>query len=254
MDYQSAYAIERLTCRGYFLASGASTEIDIGNIANVAIDFGIERKKHYRAERGNKFMDRNDAISSMMQISFTVDEFASPILPLVWAGVVNSNTVQSSATAASFMFTSKKGQVFKSGKFGMFNASLTTPGSKTEGATRALGDYYIIRSSGDVYIPIGSTIADATSCTVTYDVPALTFDNITPLKILNRPGTIRIVGEDDSQQGVGAAVDAVPPARLQLTVPCLLSVDKSGDFKPDDYRDTVLVATGSGFGTLIQLQ
>src|SRR6266542_1583075 len=250
MDYSAAYAKERLTGRGFFKATGATGYTDLGNITLLAADYGIKRKEHFSARRGVLFMDRNDAYASMLKWNVSVDEFVTPTLPFLWAGTANADFVQTIATGATFMFNSTKGLAFDSGKYGLNNASLTTPVSKIEGPT---ADYVIDRGAGKVYIPLSSTIANATACTVTYDAPALTYESIAALSVLNRNGTLEVHGEDDSGAGKGAAADAVPPSRYICTMPCILSIDESGQWKPDDYREAKLVATATSPMTVKRL-
>jgi len=238
MDYGATYSKERHTGRGYFTATGSTNILDLGNIQMYESDFGIKRKEHYSARRGVLSMDRYDAYSSMGAWHITLDEFTTTTLPLFWSGTANANFSQSAGTAATFMFTSKKGAAADVGKYGLNNATLTTPSSKSEP-----GDYIIDRGGGKVYIPLGSTIADATACTVTYDCPALTYDSVTALNTLNRPGSLELQSEDDSQAGIGTGTGAVAPVRYIFTFPCILSIDKSGQFKPDSYREAILIAT-----------
>jgi hypothetical protein len=241
MDYQSAYAKERLTGRGYCALTATPTQyIDLGNVTMFEVDFGIKRKEHFASRRGVLVMDRYDAYAAMAKWMIDLDEFVTPTLPFMWAGSANTNFSQSTATAATFAFTSKKGVWFDVGKYGLNNASLTTPASKTEGIT---ADYLIDRGAGKVYIPLGSTIADSTACVVTYDAPALTYDSIAALSILNRNAIIELHGEDDSQAGKGAGTDAIPPSRYIFSFPGILSVEKSGQFKPEDYRAAQLILT-----------
>jgi hypothetical protein len=239
MDYGTAYTKERLTGRGYFFPTATPTQgLDLGNIQMLESDFGIKRKEHYSARRGVLNMDRYDSYSSMGAWHITVDEFTTPTLALLWGGTANANFTQSSATGSTFMFTSKKGAAFDVGKYGLNNATLTTPVSKVEP-----GDYIVDRAGGKVYIPLASTIADATACTLTYDAPALTYDSVTALNTLNRVGILELQGEDDSQAGIGAGAGAVAPVRYLWNFPCILSIDKSGQFKPDNYRESILIAT-----------
>jgi len=248
MDYGATYSKERLTGRGYFIASGQTAVTDLGNIQMTECDFGIKRKEHFSARRGVLSMDRYDAYSSMGSWKITLDEYTTPTLALLWSGTTNANFSQTVGTAATFMFTSKKGTAANVGKYGLNNASLTTPTLKTEP-----GDYIIDRAGGKVYIPLNSTIADATACTITYDCPALTYDSVTALNTLNRPGTLELQQEDDSQAGIGAGAGAVPPVRYSFQFTCILSVDKSGQYKPDDYRTAEIIATLTAPMTVLRL-
>src|SRR6516165_2363402 len=130
MDYGATYSKERHTGRGYFTATGQTYVTDLGNIQMYESDFGIKRKEHYSARRGVLSMDRYDAYSSMGACNITVDEFTTPTLALLWGGTAQASTTQTAGTASTFMFTSNKGSVFSVGKYGLNNASLTTPMSK----------------------------------------------------------------------------------------------------------------------------
>jgi hypothetical protein len=144
-----------------------------------------------------------------------------------------------------------KGAALDIGKYGLFNASLTTPSSKVEGYT---ADYVIDRGAGKIYFPLTTTIP-AGAGVVTYSCPALTFDSVNALQILNRNGTLEVHGEDDSGQSKDpVAVDAVPPSRYIWSLPSILSADTSGDFKPDDYRKITIKCTATSVMTVKRLQ
>jgi len=250
MDYGATYGKERLTGRGYFTPTGTTNITDLGNIQMFESDFGIKRKEHFSARRGVLAMDRYDAYSSMGAWHITVDEFNTATLPLFWSGTANTSVSQTLVTGGTFMFTSKKGAWASVGKYGLYTASMTTPSSKVEGLT---ADYYIDRGGGKVYIPYSSTIADATAITITYSAPAITYDSVTALNTLNRPGSLELQGEDDSQASIAVATDAVAPVRYVYNFPCILSVDKSGQYKPDNYREAVLIATLTAPMTVLRL-
>jgi hypothetical protein len=248
MDYGATYSKERLTGRGYFTPTAATSVIDLGNLTMFECEFAIKRKEHFANRRGIQTADRFDAYSSMGNWKISLDEYVTPTHPLLWSGSANANVSQTVGTAATFMFTSKKGVAFSVGKYGLNNASLTLPTTKVEGV-----DYIIDRAGGKVYIPLASTIVDATACTLTYDAPVLTYDSVTALNTLNRPGNFELQGEDDSGAGKGAGTDAVPPVRYVWLFPCILSCDKSGQFKPEDYRTSDLIATLTAPMTVLRL-
>lgn len=254
MDYTAAYGKERLSGRGYFTPTGATQGVDLGNVDMFKVEFGIKRKEHFSARRGVQTLDRFDAYASQPLWTITLDEFVSPMLAFAWAGTANANFSQSAGTAATFNFTfatTMKGATLDIGKYGLFNASLTTPASKVEGYT---ADYVIDRAGGKLYFPLSTTIT-AGAGVVTYSAPALTYDSITALNVLNRLGNLEIQAEDDSGQGKDAtATDAVPPVRYLWTIPCILSADESGEFKVDDYRKITVKATATNPMTVKRLQ
>jgi hypothetical protein len=255
MEYQAAYGKERLSGRGYFTPTGATQGVDLGNVDMYKIEFGIKRKEHFASRRGVQTLDRFDAYGSQAVWTLTCDEFVSPLLAYAWAGTKNADIVQAAAPAATFNFTmvaTMKGATLDIGKYGLYSASLTTPAAKVEGYT---ADYVIDRAGGKVYIPLGSTIPNG-ACVVTYSAPAITFDSVTALNVLNRNGNLEIHGEDDSGQGKDAvAVDAVPPVRYLFSLPqCILSADESGEFKVDDYRKVTIKVTATAPMTVKRLQ
>src|SRR5262245_15999631 len=133
MDYTAAYGKERLSGRGYFTPTGATQGVDLGNVDMFKVEFGIKRKEHFSARRGVQTLDRFDAYASQPLWTITLDEFVSPMLAFAWAGTANANFSQSAGTAATFNFTfatTMKGATLDIGKYGLFNASLTTPASK----------------------------------------------------------------------------------------------------------------------------
>ena len=242
MDYGVTYSKERLTGRGYFTATGSTNVIDLGNVQMFESDFGIKRKEHFAARRGVLALDRYDAFSSMGVWHITLDEYVTPMLPLLWSGTANVAFTQAAQPAGTtFMTTLSPGQGANIGFYGLYSASLTSPASKVEGPT---ADYVIDRGGGKLYIPLVSTIAASTACTVTFGAPALTYDSITALTTLNRPGTFELQGEDDSLAGQSTTgTGPIAPVRYIFTFPCILSADKSGQFKPDTFRETILFAT-----------
>jgi hypothetical protein len=254
MDYTNPYSKERLSGRGYFIPTGATQGVDLGNIDMFKIEFGIKRKEHFASRRGVWTLDRFDAYGSQAAWTITCDEFVSPTLAYAWAGSKNADVAQAASPAATFNFTyaaTMKGATLDIGKYGLYTASLTTPSSKVEGYS---ADYVIDRAGGKVYIPLTTTLAPG-ACVITYSAPALTYDSVTALNILNRPGNLELQAEDDSGQGKDSvAPDAVPPVRYIWLLPCILSADESGEFKLDDYRKITFKATATSPMTVKRLQ
>ncbi len=230
MDLGAVAALERLTGRAFFQPSGATSQIDLGNIQTHKFDYDVKRKEHYKNRRGGQVMDRYDAYGMMPKFSIDGDEFASELLPLLFAGTANADTTQTLGTATTVSFTSLKGQTFDLGAFGLTAASVTTPAAKVEGPT---ADYVIDRALGKIYIPRTSSIADASSVVVTFDKPAGTFDSINFGDQLNRLGTMTVYEED--------SFSLIPKTIYVFS--CSLSVDSAGDTKGDDYKKFTLIAT-----------
>jgi hypothetical protein len=258
MDYTNPYSKERLSGRGYFTATGATQGVDLGNVDMMKIAFGIKRKEHFSARHGVQILDRFDAYAAQPVWDITIDEFVSPSLMFAWNATVNPSFVQAATTNSTFSFTmasTLKGGTLDIGKYGLFNCSVTLPvGSWVEGYSN---DFVVDRAGGKLYIPLSSTITNG-AASLTFSCPAITYDSVTALQILNRPGNLEVQAEDDSGQGkpttgTGLA-DAVPPVRYLFTVPCILSADDSGDFKVDDYRKVIVKATATSPMTVKRLQ
>jgi hypothetical protein len=239
MDIGAAAAIERLTGRAYFTAAGATSAIDLGNIQMHKLDYGVKRKEHYKNKRGGMVMDRDDAYGTMPKFTIEGDEFTSAVMPLLFAGTANADATQALATAATVVVTSKKGYTFDLGAYGLTNASVTTPTTKVEGPT---ADYVIDRANGKIYFPSTSSIADATSVTVTFDKPAATFDSVNAFDTLNRLGTLQVIEED--------SFSLIPKTIYNFA--CSLSVDSAGDTKPEDYKKFSLIATITSTFTVLK--
>jgi len=100
-----------------------------------------------------------------------------------------------------------------------------------------------------------TTTITAGAGVVTYSCPALTYDSVTAMQILNRNGNLEVHGEDDSGQGKDpVATDAIPPSRYIYTIPAILSSDESGEWKVDDYRKITFKATATAAMTIKRLQ
>jgi hypothetical protein len=254
MEYSAPYGKERLSGRGYFTPTGSTAIVDLGNVEMFKVAFGIKRKEHFASRRGIQSLDRFDAFSSQAVWDITCDEFVSPSLAYAWNGTYNAAFVQSAGAAATFNFTyaaTMKATWLDIGKYGLFSASVTTPVGKVEGYA---ADYVIDRAGGKLYFPASTTIGVGAGV-VTYSCPALTYDSLQALQILNRVGTLEVQGEDDSGQGKDpVAVDALPPVRYIWTIPCILGTDESGEFKVDDYRKVVIKATATSAMTVKRLQ
>jgi hypothetical protein len=239
MEQLATAAFLRLTGRAFFKPDGETSQIDLGNCDALKLDFNPKRKQHYLTIHGKQVLNRDDAYGADPKWQITVDVFYSPMLPYLYGaalGAANTDISQSAATASTFTFTSKKGRTFDIGKYKLSVASVTTPTTKTEGIT---ADYVIDRVKGKIYIPLASSIADATSVVVTFDCAALSFDSVTAFGQFNFSGTLEIQTEDE--------YDNAP--REVYSMACNLSIDNLGETKVDDYRKVVFIATSTS-GTM----
>lgn len=235
MEYDVTAAPKRITGRGFFQPTGETGFINLGNVTMHKLDFNVKRAERHRARRGVVFRTHNQAYGVQPEFTLEGDEFTTPMLPILFGGTAAADVSQASATAATFAFTSKKGRYFYLGAFKITAASLTTPVSKVEGVDGAPADYLIDRGLGWIYIPLGSSIADATACVATFDKPAITRDSITAFDQLNRAGILRVQEEDTYST----------EPRQDYYFPCELSVEGTGDSKPEGYGKFTLKATST---------
>src|SRR5438128_33666 len=120
MEYLDTAAILRLTGRAFFTPTGQLSAIDLGNCEMVKLDFAPKRKQHYRTIHGKQVLDRDDVYGADPKWNITVDEFATPMLPYLYAATgANTDVTQSAATASTVTFSSKKGRTFDIGKYNL---------------------------------------------------------------------------------------------------------------------------------------
>src|SRR5215831_2906470 len=103
MDYDQVASKERLTGRAYFNPGFAASIvfdcpwIDLGNIQMLSLDYGIKRKEHFKARRGQLIADRFDAYSATPRWTITGDEFTTATLFLIFLGTPAVNVQQTAA-------------------------------------------------------------------------------------------------------------------------------------------------------------
>ncbi len=232
MDYNATAAVERLTGDAFFTPTGQTGQIRIGNIEMHKLDYSPKRKQHFRARRGNLVLDRDDAYGVEPKFTITGDEFTTAILPLLFlATAADADFGQTSATGTSVTFTGSPGLTYDLGALNINTLLMTVPASKVENT-----DYVVDYGKGKLYIPLTSSIAAATSITVTFNKPVVAMDKVTAFTQLNRLGTLEVHEEDE--------YSLVP--KTIYSFPCSLSTDGVGDTKPDDYKKFTLVATLTG--------
>jgi hypothetical protein len=242
MEYDVVASKERLTGRAYFnpgITGGAGITsmpwLDLGNIQLMNLDYGIKRKEHFKARRGILIADRFDAYSATPRWEITGDEFASATLFLIFLGTDGGNITQTAGSTAGQTFTVHKGGIFDTGKFALYNYSVSTG---TSGV-----DWVIDPGPGKLYIPETSSFAENSVKTsgLVYSWPQIVFDQmLPPMSNLNRSGTMQLIEEDDSS---AVAPSGVPAPKTIHDFPVSLSTDSGGQTKVDDYKSFKMIAT-----------
>jgi hypothetical protein len=229
MEYDAVASKERLTGRAFFFETGATGQIDLGNVQLMNLDYAVKRKEHYKARGGKLTADRFDAYSVEPKWEITGDEFASALYPEIFlstAPAILSQTIQT--TNQTMSFSVHVGGVFNIGIFGLTAASVT-------GGTEGIGaDYVIDRGLGKIYIPYSTTFVENTSKTLNYQCPQVNWWQILPpLTTLNKVGTMQVFEEDE--------YTTVPKTIHNFAVS--LSNDSGGQTKVDDYKTFKMIAT-----------
>lgn len=245
MEYDAVAAKERLTGRAYFnpgITGGTGITsmpwLDLGNIQMMSLDYGIKRKEHFKARRGILIADRFDAYSATPRWEITGDEFTSAILFLIFLGTDVGNVSQTHGNnGAGTSFNVHLGGVYDTGKFAIYNASVT---SGTAGI-----DWIVDPGPGKLYIPETSSFTENAARTFVYSWPDITFDKILPpLSNLNRSGMMQLIEEDDSgPAGNVGFMSAVASPKTIHDFPVSLSTESGGATKVDDYKTFKMTAT-----------
>jgi hypothetical protein len=244
MDYDQVASKERLTGRAYFnpaFAGGTGIIsmpwLDLGNIQMMSLEYAIKRKEHFKARRGVLIADRFDAYSATPRWTITGDEFTSATLFLIFLGTDVGDVSQAHGVNAGQAFNVHLGGVLDTGKFAIYNASVTT-------GTAGI-DWIVDAGPGKLYIPFTSSFVENSAKAFAYSWPDITFDRILPpLSSLNRTGTMQLIEEDDSGPAgtVGFMSNVASPKTIH-DFSVSLSTDTPGDTKVDDYKTFKMIAT-----------
>lgn len=204
--------------------------IDLGNCLMTAFTYAIKTKEHYSSRRGALTRDRNDAYQSDPIFKLECDQYATPILPLIYLGTAAADVTQAAITAPTGTFTTTAivGGTVYVGKKKINTVVMTAPAAKTVDV-----DYVIDAGRGMLHIPLASTIAAAATVTITFGCAAITTNQITAMTELNKAGSFIIDEEDE--------FDTDPKTRHTFTG--ILTADSPGDGKVEDYKKVTFQIT-----------
>jgi hypothetical protein len=247
MEFTSLASFERLTGLGFFKETGAGSYVPFGNVlmAKLATSPGVVDAMLFK--RGGGKLARQDVHSIKPIFSITVNQLASPIVPLLIMGERTTDTSQSGSAGETFAFTAEKGKAFDLGKRGVTISTV-----KVSAVTKTLGlDYFVddpnipqslISLNGIIILPsTPAGIADAATVTVTFDASTtLTREQYYAFTHLNRSGTFRLFAEDETGGD----------AREIWDFQCQISTKSVGDFDPQKFREVVLDAAIFGSPTI----
>ena len=239
MELTNLASFERLTGLGFFKESGAGSYVPFGNINMIKLATSPAVADVMLHKRGGSTLARQDVHSVKPVFSFTLNQFAGSIIPLMVMGTRSADSVQASGSGATTTsFTAAKGQAFDLGVRGSTIASV-----KVSTVAKTLGvDFYVddpnipqslVSLNGFIILPsTPAGIADGDTVDVVHNNPPLTREAYNAFSKLNRTGNLRMILEDETSTD----------AREIWDFACQLSVKSIGDFDPTKFREVVIDA------------
>lgn len=178
---------------------------DLGNATDFSITTSTEKKEHYGSRKGLKVKDKSVVVSMSINGKFTLDEIVPDNLAMALMASV-TKVVQTAAQEETQTFTasSKKGGYLQLADYFIdpteANFTLTV-----ELAAKTMGtDFTVDGPSGQIFILPGSTIADGSTCVVTYDTLAKTYWKLNAFNSSSVEGELHFISDNP----VGANIHA----------------------------------------------
>ena len=158
--------------------NGAFTGLrDLGNATNFTLSMSTEKLDHYSNRQGIRVKDKSVLTSMAITGAFTLDEIMADNLAMTFLASITDVTQTAEVDQTTAIAKSKKGHYFQLDDKFIDEDSVVvadaTPKTYTVGT-----DYTIHGPSGQLFITAGSTIADDTALTVTYDTLAKTYKKL----------------------------------------------------------------------------
>ena len=158
--------------------NGAFTGLrDLGNATNFTLSMSTEKLDHYSNRQGIRVKDKSVLTSMAITGSFTLDEIMADNLAMTFLASITDVTQTAEVDQTTAIAKSKKGHYFQLDDKFIDEDSVVvtdaTPKTYTVGT-----DYTIHGPSGQLFITAGSTIADNTALTVTYDTLEKTYKKL----------------------------------------------------------------------------
>ena len=150
---------------------------DLGNATNFTLSMSTEKLDHYSNRAGIRVKDKSVLTSMAITGAFTLDEIMADNLAMTFLASITDVTQTAEVDQTTKIAKSKKGHYFQLDDKFIDEDSVVvadaTPKTYTVGT-----DYTIHGPSGQLFITAGSTIADDTALTVTYDTLAKTYKKL----------------------------------------------------------------------------
>ncbi len=230
MDYDDFSSIERLTGRAYFTPENEAGMVDLGNVQMLKLDAGLQRKPHLNSIRGRVYVDREDVFGAAPVFMITADEWASPLLPLIFAGPI-TDVSQGNADRQTLVLTPQLGRAYKLGVVALSNVTVLSPAGLNAGM-----DYVIDPYKGIIYFPIGSILLPGVPVTIQFDQDEVPMNSVAGFTQLNAAGSMTVYEEGQYDNS---------PKRI-FDFPCSLSLEGALETRPDDYKHFTLRAAALG--------
>jgi hypothetical protein len=233
MNIGQAQNYDRLSGEAIFIPAGQTGGINLGNITMHKLDYGVERKEHFKSVGGVRKVDRTDVISIKPEYEIEGDEYHSKIYPILLFGTQSANKVQGAASAQSVTLTDVGlGLSYFVGKLKLSNVVV-----KVGSVVKTLGtDYAADVDTGFIRILEGGTIAALDDVIVEFNCGAITQESFKAFTQTKRFGTMTIFDRD--------GYDTFP--KRTVTFPCDLFPENFGENNGEDFAKYTLKCTVTG--------
>ena len=158
--------------------NGAFTGLrDLGNATNFTLSMSTEKLDHYSNRAGIRVKDKSVLTSMAITGAFTLDEIMADNLAMTFLASITDVKQVAEQDQTTEIAKSKKGHYFQlDNKFIDEDSVVVT--DATPKIYKVGTDYTIHGPSGQLFITAGSTIANGTALTVTYDTLAKTYKKL----------------------------------------------------------------------------
>lgn len=211
------------------LKTGATGEIDFGNIISWKRNNKTERVSHMTSANGIKLQDFEKTKSIAFAYTFVLDEHLDTVKELLQKGTKGTATTQASVTAptgtASFSSV-KQGTTYDLGKLNVNTVVVTVSAV----AKVVDVDYALDAATGRIRIIQGGGIADAANVSVTFGCAATTLDAFTSADQVKHEGAFTFYEYDQESTTI--------VEEHKFTGSCY--INDAGDNNMDDFSKCTL--------------
>lgn len=229
MQHTNPATYERLTGQFWLTLVGDVCAINLGNIEMVKTDYGMKEVEVYASARGISNLARRDFYQSKLHYTIDMNQFHTPVIPLLILGDQLADRVIGAATGSTFSFTAVLGRGIWIGVYGI--TTLTSVKVSTVTKTRDV-DFFFDEFTGMIEIPVvAAGIAAGDTVVVTFSSPALTMEEYQGMTKFNRLAAL--VGHLEDEYG--------PPSKWIMKASVSVSAKGGADAAdPNKFRKSQL--------------